>query len=336
MKRLCGLIALAGIFLLPGCYPAFIFEMEGLEPAELTVSASISTITVLSRMDLDSLHKAEMNQLGKNNIFVRDSSIAKEGVLGCVDELIESPRFEVYDPIIKRNLGSEFSDPIGPLPWTSIREATGDPPLDAVLSLESCDYRDTVITSISEFWVNHTYLLICKTYWRLYDLNTYQSKDVMFSDTTTMDLGEDSGLNKSASEKIDIVKQRMYWAGRNTGRRFAPYWTELERIYFPYGPGDFYKGAKYMREGNWTEAATVWNLYAGTRNSTVAAKACFDMAVTCELAGDIAMAQEWLDKSENLGMPEYYSKEYRKQLKERAEKVKLLDQQIQQEVSQDE
>lgn len=336
MKRLPGLIVLAGMLLLPGCYPAFVFEMEGLEPAELTVSSSISTIAVISRMDLDSLQKVVMNQAGKKSTFDRDSSIAKEGVLGCVDELLESPRFEVFNPVVKRSLVGEFTDPVRPLPWISIREAAGDPPLDAVLSLEGCNYRDTVTTAVSEFWVTHTYFLICKTHWRLYDLNTYQFKDVVFSDTTTIDLGQDPALNKSAAEKIEMVKQRMYWAGRNTGRRFAPYWTELERIYFPYGPGDFYLGARYMREGNWTEAAAIWDLFMEIRNKTVTAKACFNMAVTCELAGEMALAQEWLDKSEKLGMPEYYIQDYAKQLKERAEKMQILDQQMKQEAVPDE
>jgi hypothetical protein len=336
MKQLFGIIALAGLLLLHGCYPAFVFEMEGLEPAELTVPPSISTITVLSRVDLDSIYKAERIKLGKKSTFISDSSIAKSGVNGCVDELIESPRFEVYDPIIKRNLIGEFSNPIRPLPWLNVREAAGDPPQDAVLSLESCEYRDTVISSVTDGWVSYSYLLICKTFWRLYDLDSYQTKDYLFTDTSGFDLGEASELIKSTVEKTALVEQCMYWAGRNTGRRLSPYWTELERIYFPYGPNDFWKGAKFMREGNWTEAGAIWNLYVGLKNKTAAAKACFNMAVTCELAGEMTVAQEWLDKSEQLGMPESYTREYRKQLKDRVKKVKLLDEQMKLEASQDE
>lgn len=336
MKRLPGWIVLAGILSLSGCYPAFVFEMEGLQPAELTVSPSITSIAVISRMDLDSLRKAEMNQPGKKSTFARDSSIAKQGVVGCVDEMLESPRFEVFDPVIRRNLIGEFTNPARPLPWTTIGEVAGDPPLDAVLSLESFSYSDTVIISVAEYWVNHTYRLLCRTHWRLYDLQTLQRKDAVFTDTTTIDLGQDAGLTLSSSEKTEMIKDRMYWAGRNTGRRFAPYWTELDRVYFPYGPGDFYKGARYMREGNWTEAAAIWDLFMGIRNKTAMSKACFNMAVTCELAGEMQLAKEWLDKSEKLGMPEYYVQEYAKQLKDRTEKMKILDQQMTQEALPDE
>ena len=327
---------MTGILSLPGCYPAFVFEMEGLEPAELTVSGSISTIGVISRLDLDSLRKIEIIHTLKNSMFVQDSSIAKEAVLGCIDELLESPRFEVYDPIVKRNLVGEFSDPGRPLPWASIRQAAGDPPLDAVLSLEHYTYKDTVIASSVEYWVVHTYRLICETHWRLYDLKSLQSRIVVFADTTTIDLGPETRLNQSTVEKVELVKERMYWAGRNTGRRFAPYWTELDRIYFPYGPGDFYRGAKYMRDGNWTEAASVWNQFMEMRNKTVLSKASYNMAVTCELAGDITLAQEWLEKSEQLGMPEYYIRDYSEKLKERAEKLQSLNQQMLQEALPDE
>jgi hypothetical protein len=72
------------------------------------------------------------------------------------------------------------------------------------------------------------------------------------------------------------------------------------------------------------------------KNKTAKSKACFNMAVTCELAGEMTLAKEWLDKSQKLGMPEYYIQEYAKQLKERTDKMQILDQQMKQEAVPDE
>jgi len=331
MKEAWKFSFLLSLMALSGCYPAFVFQMEGLEPAKISIPASVTSITVFSRIDIDSTSKpARIESAGKMN-FTLDSLMAKEAVLGCVDELIKSPRFEVYDPMVKRNLAGDFTNPARPLPWNIIGEIVGDPPLDAALALESCCYRDTVISLVRDGWKTYSFLQILSTYWRLYELKNNQFTEYQFTDTLTYELWEVEEMIQSSPFDHFMVIEGMYETGKKTAHKIAPYWIQLERAYFPYGPHDFHKGARYMREGNWAEAAGIWDLYVDSRNSVEAAKACYNMAVTCELAGEISLALEWLAKSGQKGMHPYYINEYRKELVIRAEKNKLLDLQMLQE-----
>ena len=311
-----------------GCYPAFVFQMDGLEPAQITVTSSISSLTVFTRIDLDSSYRASRIASAGKALFLLDSTAAKEGVLGCIDELLESPRFEVFDPIIRKNLNGDFTNPDCPLPWIKILEAAGEPPVDAALALESCQVRDTVVTVVQDGFKDYAFLLILKTYWRLYDLSMNRYLDYPFIDTIKYDLWEVEELERSSPVSHYIILNGMYQIGKKTANRLAPYWIPLDRAYFPYGPPDFFKASRSMREGQWLEAATIWEQYVESDNRCQAAKACYNMAVTCELAGQIELALEWVAKAERKGMPDYYIDEYRSELKKREAKTQLLDSQM--------
>jgi len=328
MKRYLTFIFLVPLLLQTGCYPAFKLELDGLEPAEITIPSAIKTISVLSRVDVDSLYKDGKLQNGKKASFERDSSIVKQGIIGCADALIASPRFEVYDPIIRRSLVGDFSDGSQLLPWSVIRAVAGVPPIDAVLSLEYSEFRDTVVARRADGWIYYQLDIIVKTYWRIYRLAQYSVSDYLFTDTLHAYIGEDANLIVSTENKLSLLKQALYLAGENTGRRLAPYWTDLERIYFPFGNKEFSLAGKYMRDGEWKAAAEIWNRYTPVRSKPLAARACFNMAVTCEMAGNITLALEWLKESEKKGMDTYFITDYRAKLKERLPKTLKLDQQM--------
>ncbi len=328
MKRYLIFVFLVPLLIQTGCYPAFKLELDGLEPAEITIAPAIKSVSVLSRLDVDSLFKAGKLQSGKRTSFERDSLIAKQGVIGCVDALLASPRFEVYDPIIRRSLVGDFSDGSRLLPWNVIRAVAGIPPIDAVLSLEYSEFRDTVVARSADGWISYQLDIIVKTYWRIYRLAQYSVSDYLFTDTLHAYVGEDPNLIISSENKLSLLKQAMYLAGENTGRRLAPYWTDLDRIYFPFGNEELSLAAKYMRDGEWKAAAEILNRYAQVRRKPLAARACFNMAVTCEMAGNITLALEWLKESEKKGMDTYFITDYRAKLKERLPKTLKLDQQM--------
>jgi hypothetical protein len=245
-----------------------------------------------------------------------------------MDALIASPRFEVYDPIITRSLVGDYSDGSRLLPWPVIQSVAGIPPIDAVLSLEYSEFKDSVITRSDDGWMYYQLVVYVKTYWRLYRLAQYSVSDYLFSDTLHANIGEDPGIVISSVNRLSIFKEAMYLAGKNTGRRLAPYWTELERVYFPYGNEEFALASKYMRDGEWKAAAEIWNRYTQVRSKPIAARAGFNMAVTCEMAGNIPLAMEWLNQSEKKGMDSYFITDYRDKLKERLPKTLKLNQQM--------
>jgi hypothetical protein len=328
MKRYLRIFYLVPLFFLTGCYPVFKFDMDGLEPAQLNVSQTVSSLTILARADLDSLYKSGRIQSGKKAVFDRDSSIVHEAVNGCKDGLLNSPRFVIYDPVIRRNLVGDFSDADRLLPWKAVQAVAGEPPVDAVLALESVEMKDTVVLRQSDGWIFSDYRILIKSSWRLYNLKQYTVSNFIFSDTLNNDLGYSPDPTVPSDIKLTLIKQAMYEAGQSTARRLAPYWIELDRIYFPYGSESYAKAADYMEKGNWQKAAEIWSALSKSKNKTLRAKVCFNMAVTCELAGNMPMALVWLKESEKNGMAEYFLTDYRAKLADRIKKNVKLDQQM--------
>lgn len=328
MKRFTRLPVFAILVLLSGCYAANLLELDGLKPAEVTVAASIQSLTVVSRCDLDSAYKVSLESVGRIKDFERDSLLSKQVVLGCSDALVESPRFDLFNPVVRRSLIGNFSNPIEKIPWDMVRIIAGDPPKDAVLSLEIGVIKDTLINRVQEGWYSYwQYNVIVKTFWRLYRLSDFQSIEFNFTDTVSFDIDSPAEFSSSPDRKVDCIMNAMYESGGVTARRLAPWWTNFQRYYFAMGSQQFINGAKLLRVGKWQEAAEIWRPYTESSNKLVAAKACFNMSLTCEMANNIPAALEWLNTSEKLGMHEFYINDYlSKLLKRKSETVKLDEQ----------
>jgi hypothetical protein len=327
MKRFVWLTVFSLPALLSGCYLTNMLELDGLKPAQVAISASIQSLTVVSRCDLDSTFKASLMSSGKAEDFRLDSILAKQVVLGCSDALAESPRFDLFNPVVHRNLTEASYDPLSSIPWETVRIIAGDPPRDAVLSLETAEVSDTVTKSIEEGWVNYHFLVYAKTFWRLYRLSDFQSKEFIFTDTIAYEIDSPTDFI-SSPRVIECIKNAMYEAGIQSSRRLAPWWTTLERFYFTFGPLDYQGGTELLKKGLWREAAENWRPYTESPEPAVAARACFNMALTCEMANNITAAFEWLKKSEKLGLNEFYLIEYRAKLAQRLIETGKLDEQM--------
>jgi hypothetical protein len=328
MKRLVWLPLFVLLVLLPGCYTASVLEYDGLMPAEVNISNTIHSLTVVSRSDLDSVFKVALVSTGNTSSFQRDSIMAKQGVLGCSDALVESPRFDLFNPVVTRKLSYESSDPSKTLPWDMVRTIAGDPPMDAVLSLESALIDDTIMRKYQDGWQVYQYIVFVKTFWRLYKLDDFQSKDFRFKDTVAFDIDSPSEFASTPEPRLECIRSAMYEAGFQVGKKIAPWWTIIERYYFAVGSVDFYNGAKLLKAGKYAEAAEIWRPYTTSSNKMVGAKACFNMALTCEMANNIPAALEWLKQSEKLGMLMFYILDYKSKLTKRHLETDRLDEQM--------
>jgi hypothetical protein len=328
MKPLVRLLLLPLIALLPGCYAANQLELEGLKPAEVVIPASVRNLTVVARSDLDSIYKTSLVLAGQRRAFNLDSTVAKQAVLGCSDALVESPRFALFNPVVRRNLDGDYSNPEKKLPWSMIRTIAGDSICDAVLSLEIGSVDDTVGRRITDGWLTYQYSIELKTFWRLYFLNDFQSRDYRFTDTVFYDIESPQEVMSSPDMRIEYLRDAMYQTGMKTARRLAPWWTEFRRYYFAMGPKGFSTGAGYLRQSKWKEAAEIWRPLTESKNKKVAAKACFNMSLTCEMANNFPAAFEWLRKSEKLGIPDYYVTDYQAKLAKRHLETDKLDEQL--------
>ncbi|MFA6125699.1 MAG: DUF6340 family protein [Bacteroidales bacterium] len=329
MKWRTRISVLALPVFLSGCYAGSLLEMDGLQPAEITIPSVIRSLTVVSRSDLDSVYKVSLQAAGKMPDFKWDSVMSKQLVLGCSDALVESPRFDLYNPVVKRCLLGDAFEHHSKIPWDVVRMVSGDPPKDAVLSMEQGMISDSVVCSTSDGWPMACQCrVVVKSFWRLYRLNDFQSKEFRFADTVTFDINSPSQFSSSSDQRIGFFKDAMYIAGQNTAKKLAPWWTNFERYYFTTASMNFNNGARFLRESKWREAAEVFRPYTESDNKTMAAKACYNMSLTCEMANNISAAMDWLKQSKALGMHDYFIDDYQAKLIKRKAEIEKLDEQM--------
>lgn len=328
MKRLVRLLVLGLPVILSGCYAASVMELDGLKPADVTVPADVNKLTVVSRCDLDSTYKALSRSSNRLPQFTMDSTMSKQVVLGCSDALSESPRFSLFNPVVRRIFSGSESDSQEKIPWDIIRMVAGDPPCDAVLSFENGNVQDTLTYLFLDGWSMPHYVVIVKTHWRLYRLSDFQSKDFNYADTVSFSIASFADFSSSPELGIDCLKDAMYESGVETARRLAPWWTSFQRYYFGMTPVGLARGGEFLKNGDWQQAAESFRPLTETSGNRTKAKACFNMALTCEMANNIPAALDWLKQSEKLGMHEYYIGNYRTKLIRRKVETGQLNEQM--------
>lgn len=88
--------------------------------------------------------------------------------------------------------------------------------------------------------------------------------------------------------------------GRSMAAKLIPFWQPVERIYYRSKNLQMLAAEKFALENNWREAAETWNPVTRSRNSELAGKACFNMALACEMLDKHSLAIEWLSKSREM------------------------------------
>jgi hypothetical protein len=132
-------------------------------------------------------------------------------------------------------------------------------------------------------------------YWNFYDLKnlrlTYYYDRV---DTITWDYLEGIEIFPPRKEAILI-------AAEISGSQFAefliPHWIEVQRMYYGSGQIDLKKTGQLVADEKWLEAAEIWKQHVNNPNKNIAAKCKFNMALACEMLGQLDAAVDWAVQS---------------------------------------
>ena len=135
------------------------------------------------------------------------------------------------------------------------------------------------------------------------------------------------------------VSQAAIFSGEQFFYRVSPHYISISREYFKnlknikgfkiksdISNSLFMKAAKHASNRNWKEAVEIWKKMTNHKNSSVASRACFNIALASEANGNIEIALTWIKKSINLGNKK--AKFYRSKLEERKIDVQKLKTQI--------
>jgi tetratricopeptide (TPR) repeat protein len=313
MKKLCSFILITCSMY--SCRSTNLVFISVLQPAPVTMRANIKNVGIVNRSIVNDKNKA-LDIVDKVLSMEGDSldrQVAQEGIIGLADELIKNNRFSnvtAFNNIdLRTAVPGQFS---APLAWDQVDKICGEKKIDALFVLELFDTDSKVSYAAVPVSINtplgkipgiehHASMLTTvKTGWRIYDplqreiLDEYAlTRDITFSGKGINPVAAASAI-MNRKEALKDVSSR---AGHAYALRLIPYWIRVSRDYYVKGTENFKIGKRKAQTGNWEGAAELWKKETTSASSKIAGRACYNMAIICEINGELDTAISWAQKA---------------------------------------
>lgn len=286
-----------------------------LQPAPVTLPAYVKNVVVVNRTAPSK--KVKIVNVINNALDAEGTGLDKEGskaaTTALADELSKNPHIDNTSIVENSNLTTDVpgSFPM-PLSWDEVEKYCSESNADALFSLEVFDTRSKIdytanqttiktplgnIPALEQTANMHTSVT---TGWRIYDLRSKNILDeIAFS---RMLVFHGKGINPllAANALIgrkEAVKRVGNIAGHDYAFSVVPLWQRVSRDYYTKGSSNFKAATRKARTGNWEGAADLWNEETDNPKRKIAGRACYNMAIICEINGDLDGAIKWAQKS---------------------------------------
>ena len=297
------------------CSSTNLMSLSVVQPAPVSLPPSAKTAAVVNRTrvadenrTIDAIHKAISLETGS-----LQAEGARASMSGLTDELLKNNRFTIVKPLYNLDLRS-FGAGIFPssLPWDTVERICRESGSDILFSLELFDTEskvsygstntplNSVIGNVPALQQQVGMTTLVKTGWRIYDpasrniLDEYVlSRDLVFSGRSSNPVAAVSAI----IGRKDAVKQVGNKAGQAYAYRILPYSMRVSRYYYVRGDGNFNVATRMARTGNWDGAAKIWQQATTSASGKTAGRACYNMAIICEINGDLNGAIQWAQKA---------------------------------------
>ena len=317
---------------LSSCYTVSTYYLSILEPAEITLPPDIRNISIHPGIMLNKSDTGELDSL--NNIRFNSDVNYYEFCYGYYDGLAEileySPRFDsivITDSVLVRNINKTAG-----FSWNDIIKICKKDSTDAVIALESFYLKDFIdINNFFGFDCYIAFIIQNNSLWKIYYpkeftvIDEYNSVDTI--QWIGLDLHCDNALKK-LPPPVDMISESSYWAGKKYGSRIAPMWYDnVKRIYYSSGNKNMHTANIKVKMDQWQDAAELWRSITDNPDKKLASRACYNMALACEVEDKLELAYEWAKKSNKL----YYSTKtdaYIKIIEKRLKNIQRLDEQM--------
>ena len=301
-----------------------------MEPAEVTLPPYINEISFINRSYVPTLFNSDTMVWTAQELFILDTIVNNRIFLGITDALNESPLFDLTMPSILQNRRHDTIDFMAPLYDRQLQQVRRAQTANALISLEFYHVEDRWSARDMETYYTSSLQMVFTTYWKIYDLvkDTILWDNIHLDSITWESYGDDfSSAIANLPEMVNALRESGYQAGYTFGRKISPNWLEEPRFYHIMGSMDLQIAAELAELGQWDAAAGIWTELAEGDNRRSAARACFNMALFCEMEDRLIPAIEWALQSYLLKQSAP-TKEYIKLLQSRYETGKELKKQL--------
>ncbi len=320
--------------------------MSAVEPAPITLSKDVTRIGIINR-SLPSEGNKTADKIDKI-LSAEGLNLDKEGseaaILALKDQLEGNETIEeivIIDDLASLRKGlSVFPST---LTWNEIETLCEEYKVDAIFSLAFYDtdtkvsYKATMLDIPNDLGIKvavpaHELTLntLVENGWRVYDpINNRIADELVFSDHV-VSVGK--GINPiKAYEAIigrkEAVLHQSKYMGMDYAQRLLPYKHRVNRDYFVRGTNNFKIAQRKAQAGDWDGAAVLWQQETVNPDPKVAGRACYNMAISNEINGELDEAMQWASKSYT-DYNNNYALSYLNTLKYRARQKEVLNQQL--------
>lgn len=121
----------------------------------------------------------------------------------------------------------------------------------------------------------------------------YNQLDTLYSEGNYISNRLKLKSKKIRSTLLDFSK----YLGKTFGTKVIPNWIPVDRMYYRSLNSNMKQAEQFALQNNWLKAAEFWRRETKSKNSVLIAKACFNMALAAEMAGEYDASIDWLIKS---------------------------------------
>lgn len=270
-------------------------QIEIMKPALFNLPDEIKTVAIINRASYQS-DSVPFQYLNVNKI--QTDTLVKYGMLSnnCVDALSGFFEKEKYFGKVKNYRDSlsviYSSNEIGIITPEELFQKTKS---DICIFLDHFNFNVVAMYGFTDVVANGAALswsIAIKTDTLGY---LYNQMDTLVYEATDFPLN----LNDHAKLSL-LVNNSSEYLGRSFGSKIVPTWLSVERLYYKSNNPNMLLAEKYALNNEWLKAAEIWNKQSKNKNPRMAAKACYNMALACEMEGKLDVAIDWLVQSHSL------------------------------------
>jgi len=207
-----------------------------------------------------------------------------------------------------------------PIKWKKIKKLFTNYDIDGLIVLETFDSKSStinagVVEKIQFIKKKKTKVQLIEAIlnieiqagWRIYDINNEKIIDEKnFIDQKSFsatDLTFEDAQKKLPS-KSRAISETGFFAGEQYAYQITPKKDKVKRVFYKKAKNSskkenvaFKNASNALKSNNIAKCASIWNDFVNHEDIEIAGRACFNMALACELKNNHNLAIDWIKKS---------------------------------------
>jgi hypothetical protein len=289
-------------------------SVEILKPAQITIPSQIKSIAIINGSTPSKRERAKniMEGIITGEVPFVDKRAAEQCISGVANRLQDSPRFKsaILPGIQVKGTGTRQFP--APLEWDYVEEICKNNNVEAIAVLEVFDSNNTYSQTEREAKrkdgdkeIKYTEYIAqlnieIEAGWRIY----YPYKQEIIDQNIYHDArswNNASNTPKKAQAGLPMLETAVsdagYYAGQQYAIRISPMWQWVSRQYYKKGNADLELASRKAKVNDWKGAAEIWQKHVNSSDPKIGGYATYNMALACEMDGDLECALDWAQKS---------------------------------------